>query len=460
MCAGATVNDVRQRPDGIQAQDVAPPDGPDQSGAYSIVALRESVQELRRKAAENAQLYRENEAARERAEQLYRFAEVVVTAQRIEEVFDAALDAIGRALGTDRVAILVFDEEGVMRFRAWRGLSEGYRGAVEGHSPWSKDAVAPKPVLVPDVRADDTLSSYRSLFESENIASLAFMPLLSRGKLLGKFMVYYSSVHEYSSHEVQLSSAIANHLGSVIERFATISKLEETIHYNELFAGILAHDLRNPLGAMMTAAQLMLMFEAEGNREDVTKPLGHLLRSGQRMSAMIDQLLDVSQARAGGGIQVQPSAASLADLCQQAVAELQLANPSWSIQVESSGDHSGYWDPGRLMQVLSNLVANAGQHGNRDQGILIKLDGSLPDAVSFEVHNKGTIAPSLLPSLFDPFRGTRHRKDHARGLGLGLFVVKEIVRAHGGTVSVSSDESGTTVLVRLPRFTRASTERQ
>ncbi|HEX2879346.1 MAG TPA: GAF domain-containing protein, partial [Polyangiaceae bacterium] len=350
---------MRQLLDGSHG-DVVLPDEADSSGSYSVAELRESLHELRRKATENAHLFKENVAARQRAELLYRFADVVVTAQRIEQVFDAALDAIGLALGTERVAILVFDEDGVMRFRAWRGLSEGYRGAVEGHSPWSKDAIAPKPVLVSDVRSDGALSSYRSLFESESIGSLAFIPLLSRGKLLGKFMVYYSETHEYSSHELQLSSAIANHLGSVIERFATISKLEETIHYNELFAGILAHDLRNPLGAMMTAAQLMLMFEAEGSTADVTKPLGHLMRSGQRMSAMIDQLLDVSQARAGGGIQIQPCDANLADLCQQAVAELQLANPSWSIQVEASGDHSGCWDPGRLLQVLSNLVANAG----------------------------------------------------------------------------------------------------
>ncbi len=416
--------------------------------------LRESVRELRLKVAENARLLQENEDARSRAEQLYRFAEVVVTAEHIDQVFDAALDAIGRALGTERSAILVFDDEGVMRFKSWRGLSAGYRAAVEGHSPWSKDVVAPKPVLVPDVRADDALSSYLPLFVSENIASLAFIPLLSRGKLLGKFMVYYPTPHQYSSHELQLSSAIANHLGSVIDRFTAISKLEETIHYNELFAGILAHDLRNPLGAMMTAAQLMLMFEAEGSKSDVTKPLGHLMRSGQRMSAMIDQLLDVSQARAGGGIQIQPCDANLADLCEQAVGELSLANPKWSIQSEVLGDTFGHWDAGRMLQVLSNLVANAGQHGSAEGGIQLKLDGRREDGVRFEVHNKGTIAPSLLPSLFDPFRGTRHRRDHARGLGLGLFVVKEIVRAHGGTVTVTSDENGTTFTVQLPRRAR------
>jgi signal transduction histidine kinase len=416
--------------------------------------LRESLRELRGKIVENERLCRENEAARSRAELLYGFAEVVVTAERVEQVFDAALDAIGCALATERAAILVFDEEGVMRFKAWRGLSDRYRAAVEGHSPWARDTVAPKPVLVPDVRADELLASYLPLFEREHIASLAFIPLLSRGKLLGKFMVYYPEARDYHPRELQLSSAIANHLGSVIERFAMINKLKETIHYNELFSGILAHDLRNPLGAIMTAAQLM--FETESSADDVQKALGHLMRSGQRMSAMIEQLLDFSQARAGGGIQIQACHTNLADLCQQAVAELALAQPKWRIQVQSCGDPLGCWDPVRLLQVLSNLIANAGQHGSAGGSIVVSLDGADRDVVRFEVHNVGTIAPALLPSLFDPFRSTLHRHDHTRGLGLGLFVVKEIVRAHGGTVTVTSDESGTTFRVRLPRFIRVS----
>ena len=101
--------------------------------------------------------------------------------------------------------------------------------------------------------------AYAALFSREGIGALAFFPLVSGGRLIGKFMVYYDRPHRFASHELEMAKAIANHLGSVITRFDAIAKLEETIRYNELFAGVLAHDLRNPLGAMMTAAQLVLM---------------------------------------------------------------------------------------------------------------------------------------------------------------------------------------------------------
>ena len=406
--------------------------------------------------SELGRLHQENVEARSRAEQLYHFAKSVVSAEKVDEVFEAALDAIGTALGTSRGAILIYDDAKVMRFRAWRQLSESYRRAVEGHSPWGPDAVAPQSVLVPDVEADPDMAPYRALFREEGIGSLAFIPLVTRGRLIGKFMVYFGAPHVYSSNEIELATSIANHLSSVTARFAAMAKLEETIRYNDLFAGVLAHDLRNPLGAIMTAAQLVLMRqEGEGDRN--AKPLSRILSSGQRMVRMIDQLLDLTRARAGGGIQLEPGAANLDDLCSQAVAELELAYPSWRIEREVAGDLSGSWDPDRLLQIISNLVTNAGQHGQADGPIRMRLDGRDQEIVTFEVQNQGTIPEAVLPTIFDPFRGTRHRRDYSKGLGLGLFIVNEIARAHGGTVTVaSSSEDGTRFTVALPRVARRS----
>jgi signal transduction histidine kinase len=402
-------------------------------------------------AARMATLSRENVAARSRAEQLYHFAKSVVSAEKVDDVFEAALDAIGTALATNRGAILIHDDSKVMRFRAWRGLSESYRRAVEGHSPWPPDAVAPQPVLVPDVAEDPTMAPYAALFRDEGIGSLAFIPLVTRGQLIGKFMVYYDHPHSYSSNELALAASIANHLASVTARFAAIGKLEETIRYNELFAGVLAHDLRNPLGAILNAAQLMLMRqEGEGDRN--AKPLSRILSSGQRMVRMIDQLLDLTRARVGRGIQIQAAAANLADLCTQAVAELELTYPSWRIEREAAGDLGGTWDADRLLQIISNLVTNAGQHGRPDGRIQLRLDGREPEVVTFQVQNEGVIPEAVLPTIFDPFRGTRQRRDYSQGLGLGLFIVHELVRAHGGSVGVvSSPAEGTTFTVRLPR---------
>lgn len=416
----------------------------------------------RRSRAEADLLADENQAARARAEQLYRFADAVVSAERIEDVYDVALGVIAEALGTARAAILVCDGDGVMRFRAARGLSDEYRAAVEGHSPWPRDVVAPRPVVVEDAAADDGLAAYRALFAREGIGALAFFPLATQGplstrsRLIGKFMVYHDAPHAFSKSELELATAIGNHLASVIARFAAIGELEDTIRYNELFAGVLAHDLRNPLGAMMTAAQIMLMRQdGEGDRH--IKPVGRIMASGQRMTRMIDQLLDFTRARVGGGIEVRPRAANLGELCGQAIGELELANPDWKIERGVLGDLDGEWDPDRLLQIISNLIGNAGQHGDQDAGILVLLDGRTPAQVTLRVHNKGAIPPALVAGLFDPFRATRHRRDQSRGLGLGLFIVKELIRAHGGTVDVSSTEAaGTTFTIVLPRHAPAA----
>ncbi|MGE3543680.1 MAG: GAF domain-containing protein [Kofleriaceae bacterium] len=404
-------------------------------------------------AVERLRLIDVERQSRTRTEQLYRFAQVVVTAQKLDEVLQAALDAIATVLGANRSSILLAEEDDVMRFRAWRALSDDYRRAVDGHLPWPTDATAPQPVLVPNVEADPAMAPYLPLFRREAIAALAFIPLVVHGKMLGTFTVYYGEPHPFSPEELELATAIARHLASVIARFNAVTKLEDTIHYNEMFAGVLAHDLRNPLGAMLTAAQLLLMRqEGEGDRN--AKPLSRILSSGQRMTRMIDQLLDVTRARAGGGIDVQPRDTNLADLCSQAIGELELSYPDWRFHLEVHGPQSGTWDPDRLLQIVSNLIANAGQHGDVERGITVKLDGRVPDHVTLEVRNYGAIPAHLLPTLFDPFRGAQHRRAHARGLGLGLFIVKELVRAHGGSVDVSSsDTDGTAFVIRLPRVT-------
>ena len=420
------------------------------SQAIERLRLLEAEQKSR---AENSRLYLETLEAATRAAQLYRFAHAVVAADRAEVVFDAANDAIGEALHATRSAILTYDGAGVLRFRAWRNLSDDYRAAVEGHSPWLRDARDPAPVLVPDARRDAALAAYGPLFESEGIGALAFVPLVSQERLLGKFMVYYDQPHAFAPHEIATARAIANHLASVIVRFTVIEKLEDTIRSNELFAGVLAHDLRNPLGAILTAAQVLLMQrEGESTPGGVDRnPLSRILASGQRMSAMIDQLLDFTRARSGGSIDLDPREANAAELCAQVIAELELAHPEWRIELEVTGDPAGAWDGERLLQVLSNLVANAGQHGaGRD--IRIDIDGRAAERVRIDVHNAGVIPADLLPQLFDPFRSTRHRRDQSRGLGLGLFIVREVVRAHGGGVRVAScEDAGTTFTIELPR---------
>ncbi len=422
---------------------------PGQTYTSDDLELLEELAERAAVAIENSSLYQQTQCARSSAEQLFCFAQAVVGAERVEEVFDAALTAIDRALGSQRSAILLFDEQGVMRFRAWHQLSELYRSAVDGHSPWARDATTPEPLLLGDVQAEASWAEHHPLFRAEGIGALAFIPLVSGGRLLGKFMVYYDQPHRFTAQEVETALEIAHHLASVISRFAVLRELEETIRYNELFAGVLGHDLRNPLAAMVTAAQLLLL---RADDDKVRAPLQRILGSGERMARMIEQLLDFTRARLGGGIPLDRRPGDLWQIAKQTLEEVELANPGWRFRVDAAGDLEGEWDADRLARVFSNLSANAVQHGAPNTPVLIRLDGSAPERVEISFENGGVVRPDLLPTLFEPFRNTRHKRDGSQGLGLGLFITQEIVRAHGGEIRVTSSEAeGTTFRLQLPR---------
>jgi PAS domain S-box-containing protein len=160
---------------------------------------------------------------------VYRFADAVAGAQELDEVFEAALDSLAEATGADRASILLADEEGVLRFRAWRGLSDRYRAATEGHSPWTPGAKDPQPVLVADVADAGFEPELEAVVRKEGIGALAFIPLVLGGRLLGKFMLYRNARHDWSDREVLLSRTIANHLASVTERMQAQQALRESI---------------------------------------------------------------------------------------------------------------------------------------------------------------------------------------------------------------------------------------
>ncbi|HEY4237435.1 MAG TPA: GAF domain-containing protein [Gaiellaceae bacterium] len=149
---------------------------------------------------------------------VYRFADAVSGAQALDEVLEAALDALLEATGADRASVLLADDAGVLRFRAWRGLSDRYRGSTEGRSPWPSDAEDPQPVLVEDIAAAGYEAALERVMRKEGIGALAFLPLLRGGRLFGRFVLYRDTPHRWSDRDVLLARTIANHLASVIER--------------------------------------------------------------------------------------------------------------------------------------------------------------------------------------------------------------------------------------------------
>ncbi|HEX5174130.1 MAG TPA: GAF domain-containing protein [Gaiellaceae bacterium] len=164
---------------------------------------------------------------------VYRFADAVAGADALEDVLAAGLDALIEAAGAERASVLLADEEGVLRFRAWRGLSDRYRAATEGHSPWPADTEDPQPVLVDDVAAAGFEPELEAVVRKEGIGALAFIPIVRGGRLLGKFMLYREARHSWSDREVLLSRTIAHHLASVAERTQAQEALRDSSHEAE-----------------------------------------------------------------------------------------------------------------------------------------------------------------------------------------------------------------------------------
>lgn len=228
----------------------------------------------------------------------------------------------------------------------------------------------------------------------------------------------------------------------------------ETLRLNEMFAAVLGHDLRNPLSALLSSAHLI---QRRSQDQVVQETATRMLATGKRMSRMIDDLLDLARARLGGGIPLRPEAVDLRLLVQRVVREHQAAAPDRRIELHDSGDLSGHWDPVRMAQVASNLIGNALQHGEHSGDIRVQLDGTHPEWAGLSVANRGIIAGTILPHLFDPFGGAQ-QPNRSGGLGLGLYIVQQIVQAHRGVVAVHSEHGNYTVFsVRVPRSLSTAT---
>jgi PAS domain S-box-containing protein len=222
-------------------------------------------------------------------------------------------------------------------------------------------------------------------------------------------------------------------------------ELRQVAEFRELFIGIVGHDLRNPLSSICLSASLLRKHAHLDERDD--KNVSRIINGGERMGRMISQLLDLTRARLGGGFPLDSKPTDLREVCQTVAEEFQAP-----IDVEIKGDVTGTWDPDRLAELLSNIAGNAIEHAA--PGTSLIMIAYPEDAnVVIEVSNQGQPIPSdLLPSIFEPFRRARQREKSAAGnLGLGLFIAKQIVLSHGGTIDASCHDGTTTFVIRLPR---------
>ena len=220
-----------------------------------------------------------------------------------------------------------------------------------------------------------------------------------------------------------------------------------------IFVGVLGHDLRDPLNAAIAATELQEMAVGDGERHRQANETAR--RSLARMSKMIEGLVDFARTRLGGTIPISPVSSDMKEICEEIAEALKITNPDREIHVDCSGDLRGKWDAGRITELLTNLAKNALEYGKRDAPVTVSACAEATEVV-LSVHNWGTpISQERQATIFKPLRrGALDRKEHRSpdSMGLGLYIVKTITEAHGGTVRLASDqESGTTFTVRLPR---------
>jgi phosphoserine phosphatase RsbU/P len=231
----------------------------------------------------------------------------------------------------------------------------------------------------------------------------------------------------------------------------------QTALFREQFLGILGHDLRNPLQAISGNAALLLRYG--GLSEPQRKAVNRISISADRMARMISDILDFTRTRLGGGYALQRTWMNVHEVLRQVVEELEVAHPQRRFELSLAGNGWGEWDADRIAQAASNLVGNAVQYSPQDSAVRVVAHDE-GDGVRLEVHNQGTPIPAeRLPHIFDPFvRGRDGARSSARtGLGLGLYITHEIVKAHGGTVQVRSTEAeGTCFWLHLPRHPPAA----
>jgi signal transduction histidine kinase len=292
------------------------------------------------------------------------------------------------------------------------------------------------------------------------LGAFVALPLRVGGEIAGSLGLAFPEAHAFDASERLFLTTLAERCASAMERARLYeesqaaradaersrAEIEQLLRSHEIVAGILAHDLKNPLAAVLMNARLLRDVDNER-----TRAVGRrIVTSGERMARMIDQIFEWTRMRVPS-VTIERGDCDLGLITDDVVTELRVRKGDAPLVVEARGDLRGRWDADRLAQVVSNLVGNALDHASRP-GAVVCLDGQGAE-VRFTVSNEGRIDEQLLPLIFEPFSGRAlGAKARGRGLGLGLFISRRIVVAHGGRLELEPDSGDhTTFAMTLPR---------
>jgi signal transduction histidine kinase/CheY-like chemotaxis protein len=381
----------------------------------------------------------------------------------VEEIYDLALDALAESLGVCRSSILLFDGDGVMRFKASRGLSSVYRRAVEGHTPWRPETPDPAPIVVADVERDESLAPFLATIRAEGIAALAFIPLVSFGRVIGKFMLYYGEPYRLNGDELQVASLVASQVAFAVERTRAEEQARrsedlarEASRVKDEFLAVLSHELRTPLNAVLGWVQIL---DAGLTPERVQQAIDVIGRNARLQAQLIEEILDLSRIITGK-LELDRRPVPVSQIVEAAVNGILPAARARHLRLRrqiSTPLPAVEGDPKRLLQVLGNVLSNAVKftpEGGRIEVRCAEAGGQ----IDIQVRDSGIgIAPDLLPHVFDRFRqGDSRSIQRQGGLGLGLAIARHLVQLHRGEIRAESEGAGlgTTISIRLPAASR------
>ncbi len=383
---------------------------------------------------------------------LYRLTDRLQRTDSVEEIYDAALQAIMSAVQCDRASILLTDTSGTMRFVGWVRLSTEYRQVAQGHSPWPMHAKTPAPIYIEDVREADIQEPLKSNILDEGLLALAFIPLVASGRLIGKFMTYFDRPHRFTADEIDLCVTIARQLAVGIERKRAEAALRDADRRKDEFLAMLAHELRNPLSSITNAVALMQRASADADIQEQARAI--VERQASRLARLVDDLLEVSRITSGR-IQLQAQRVSLDDILDRAIETVRPMIDKHRHTLSVTSSRQSIWieaDAARLEQVFVNLLSNAAKYTDEGGRIDVELTRDANEAI-VRVRDTGIgMEPDLLPHVFDLFAQGRRTLDRSQGgLGIGLSLVQRLLAMHGGSVGVESTLGhGSTFTVRLP----------
>lgn len=419
-------------------------DGDDLAFAQDIAAQMAS-------AVENARLHAATQRALDESEALRRIGQELTSSIELDRTLELVASFARLLLGADYAAVAGEGADGDFAWRAITGnRTETHLGVryEPGQGAVGRAMAARQVVSIDPATAGQTLGDEAAIHVAEGDRAVLAVPLVVGERAVGALVLGYRTAHDFTPADGRLAAALAAQAALVLENARLFDAARRAVAARDEFLIIAAHELRTPLTTLRGRAQLLQRRLAEVLPAQDLESLGVMRRQLERLTRMVNDLLDVSRLRSGGLLPV-PERVDLVALCRVSVEEFETARHPIGFE-PAVAELVGWWDPWRLDQVLANLLSNAVRYSPPQSPITMRLAREGAEA-RLDIVDRGTGIPAAeLDRIFEPYY--RGEQQNRAGFGLGLAICHRIIAAHGGSLRASSDGPGTgaTFTIRLP----------